>query len=216
MNLLDQFDAMRMDSENDDDNSEQETNQEQKLVVNFDLNYDIRGGSDNSGDDSQHLQFDHRNDDADSDGDMEAVEKAHMAMLKRDSDLLDDKDILEMQAAQSILESCGLTSSGTSKQHNFRPSGMSLGFVEAVGGSSSNNRLKEDLSDQESSEQQVNEDDDDKEEQDSVTRTKEEEDNKNDEASVSDFNKNYSNNCDGKDETKVLKSGDSELVKDVT
>lgn len=65
---------------------------------------------------------------------MEAAEKEHMAMLKRDSDLLDDKDILEMQAAQSILESCGLGSSGTSKQHNFRPSGMSLGFDEAIEG----------------------------------------------------------------------------------
>ena len=48
MNLLDQFDAMRMDSE--EDNSEQEemnkNSGEQKLVVNFDLNYDIRGAKD--------------------------------------------------------------------------------------------------------------------------------------------------------------------------
>ena len=184
MNLLDQFDAMRMDSE--EDNSEQEdmnnkNSGEQKLVVNFDLNYDIRGAKDaradildrlaigaaNSEESGSHLQFDHQNSDADSYRDMEAAEKEHMAMLKRDSDLLDDKDILEMQAAQSILESCGLGSSGTSKQHNFRPSGMSLGFDEAIGDSQSD--ADQNAS---SSEKQIVIDDDN---QDSVKSVKEEE-----------------------------------------
>ena len=59
-------------------------------------------------------------------------EREQLSQLNRDSDLLDDKDILEMQAAQSILESCGLGSSGPSKKHNFRPSGMSLGFESAL------------------------------------------------------------------------------------
>ena len=97
MNLLDQFDAKRMDSE--EDNSEQEdmnnkNSGEQKLVVNFDLNYDIRGAKDaradildrlaigaaNSEESGSHLQFDHQNSDADSYRDMEAAEKEHMAM----------------------------------------------------------------------------------------------------------------------------------------
>ena len=33
------------------------------------------------------------------------MKRAQLSQLNRDSDLLDDKDILEMQAAQSILES---------------------------------------------------------------------------------------------------------------
>ena len=116
--------------------------------MNFDLNYDITGKdsrpeffnsvektSDNDNDDSDsNLQFDHRNGDADSYGNDEDEEREHLDLLKRDSDLLDDKDILELQAAQSILESCGLSSGTTSdqKKHNFRPGGMSLGFIDAV------------------------------------------------------------------------------------
>lgn len=116
---------------------------EEHLMVGLDLNYDIRGKDsrpelfksvDRSFESDSNIQFDQRN--LDSEDSFEAHEREHLSMLKRDSNLLDDRHIQELQAAQSILDSCGLGSSNTPQhqdghvQHNFRPSGMSLGFAD--------------------------------------------------------------------------------------
>ena len=112
MDLFAQVDALH--AESDEENSEEEIAvnsgnpfdiDQNRLVVNFDLNYDITGKNsrpelyNDSKDSSAILQFDSRNDDdeADSSYDEEKEEeREHMNMLKQDSDLLDDKDILEL------------------------------------------------------------------------------------------------------------------------
>ena len=163
MDLFAKVDAMRIDSDEDDSDLEldaaavmNDDAKQQRLVFDFDMNYDITDGIPSGGNmqvldqeggkklsqlsasnSESNLQFDHRNNDDDDDEEsyddlMQDEERAQLSQLNRDSDLLDDKDILEMQNAQSILESCGLGSSGPSKKHNFRPSGMSLGFESGM------------------------------------------------------------------------------------
>ena len=107
MDLLSQVDALNATDENDlDDLAKYDMNMagERAFDFNNDEEYVERNQDDFMDDRDSPLGIN------DGGQNMKNNSRLFLESFDRDSDLLDDKDLLELQAAQSILEECGLSS----------------------------------------------------------------------------------------------------------